>query len=95
MLEPALSQALQTRLAELASETGGVSLEEGFSERLAESIARFNEHAAAGHDRDFHRGETPIETFFNSFHGPVRSETSRSGEIPPISTAIWWGLSLI
>jgi hypothetical protein len=73
---PALAQALQTRLAELAPHTGGVSLEEGFSDKLAESIARFNESARAGHDPEFHRGETPIETFFNSFHGPVRSETS-------------------
>lgn len=73
---PALAEALQGRLAELASQTGGVALEQGFSDRLAESIARFNEHARAGHDPDFHRGETPIETFFNSFHGPVRSETS-------------------
>lgn len=73
---PALAEALQKRLAELGAQTGGVSLEEGFSERLAESIARFNEHARSGHDSDFHRGETPIETFFNSFHGPVRSETS-------------------
>ncbi len=73
---PALARALQARLAELAPHTGGVALEENFSERLAESITRFNEHARAGHDADFHRGETPIEVFFNSFHGPVRSDQS-------------------
>jgi 3-oxosteroid 1-dehydrogenase len=73
---PALTEALRERLAQLAPHTGGVELEDDFAERLAESIARFNEHAKAGVDPDFHRGETPIEEFFNSFHGPVRSESA-------------------
>ena len=30
---------------------------------LAETIARFNEHAAAGHDPDFHRGKSAYDTF--------------------------------
>jgi 3-oxosteroid 1-dehydrogenase len=73
---PALAQALGERLAQLAPQTGGVELDDGFADRLAESIGRFNLHARAGADPDFHRGETPIETFFNSFHGPVRNQAS-------------------
>lgn len=71
-----LTEGLRERLERLAPHTGGVRLEDDFAERLAESIARFNEHAAAGVDPDFHRGETPIEEFFNSFHGPVRNESA-------------------
>jgi 3-oxosteroid 1-dehydrogenase len=73
---PSLAQALGERLEQLAPQTGGVELDDGFVDRLAESIARFNVHAREGADPDFHRGETPIETFFNSFHGPVRNQAS-------------------
>lgn len=71
-----LTAALERRLAELAPETGGFTLAPGFAERLPEAIARFDELARAGVDADFHRGETPIETFFNSFHGEIRNESS-------------------
>ncbi len=80
---PSLARALSERLERLAPHTGGVELDEGFVERLTESIDRFNTHARAGSDQDFHRGETPIETFFNSFHGPVRNQASPT--MAPIS----------
>lgn len=78
-----LSTALAERLALLAPHTGGFTLDERFAERLPETVARFNEHARAGSDPDFRRGETPIETFFNSFHGPIRNEESPT--MAPIS----------
>jgi succinate dehydrogenase/fumarate reductase flavoprotein subunit len=68
-----LAAALDRRLAELSPHTGGFALDERFAERLPGTIARFNEQARAGVDDDFRRGETPIEAFFNSFHGVVRN----------------------
>jgi 3-oxosteroid 1-dehydrogenase len=73
---PDLTDALERRLAELASQTGGFTLDGGFVQRLAMTMSRFDELASAGADVDFRRGETPIETFFNSFHGQIRTESS-------------------
>ncbi len=71
-----LTAALGERLATLAPHTGGFYLDEDFGVRLPETIARYNKQARAGKDEDFSRGEMPIETFFNSFHGEVRNPES-------------------
>ncbi|MDX6701324.1 MAG: 3-oxosteroid 1-dehydrogenase [Baekduia sp.] len=92
-----LAAALGERLGALASQTGGFALDEGFAARLPHTIARFNEQARSGVDSDFHRGETPIETFFNAFHGEVRNPDSPTmhafaGEGPYYATIIAPGM---
>jgi succinate dehydrogenase/fumarate reductase flavoprotein subunit len=56
-----LTVEVRGRLERLAPHTGGVDLDDGFLQALESTIERFNEHARAGSDPDFHRGETPIE----------------------------------
>jgi len=52
-----LASAVDARLAELAPRTGDVRLAPGFEAALRETVARFDGHARAGRDPDFHRGE--------------------------------------
>jgi len=40
---------------------------------LVETVGRFNRHAAAGVDEEFHRGEDEYDTFFATGHGPNTS----------------------
>ncbi|HEY4276810.1 MAG TPA: FAD-dependent oxidoreductase [Conexibacter sp.] len=82
---PQLAQALAQRLAQLAPQTGGATLDERFAERLAASVARFNANAREGHDPDFHRGETPIERFFDSLHGAAREGGASGPTMHPLS----------
>ncbi len=56
-----LAGELSARLERLAPHTGGARLDPDFAGTLAASIQRFNAAARDGHDRDFRRGETPIE----------------------------------
>ncbi|WP_028937459.1 FAD-dependent oxidoreductase [Pseudonocardia spinosispora] len=69
-----LSTAIAERLATVAAKTGGLRLAEGFGATLKDTVARYNEQAAAGRDTDFHRGETAIQAIFN---GPVKEEPGR------------------
>ncbi len=64
---PALAAAIGRRLEELAEQSGGVRLAEGFLEQLTATIDRYNAFARAGVDQDFQRGESAIELFM---HGP-------------------------
>jgi len=52
----ALGHALDARLAELAGRTGGVRLDEKFSQSLAATVKTFNADAARGVDPEFLRG---------------------------------------
>jgi succinate dehydrogenase/fumarate reductase flavoprotein subunit len=56
-----LAVALAERLETLTPHTGGLSLDDDFLPTLLDTLERFNGHATAGVDPDFHRGETPIE----------------------------------
>jgi succinate dehydrogenase/fumarate reductase flavoprotein subunit len=69
-----LGQAIQDKLRSLAGEIGEFSLDAGFEGELADTVARFNRFAEAGVDEDFHRGDGPIEHYFNAFNGPTRPE---------------------
>jgi succinate dehydrogenase/fumarate reductase flavoprotein subunit len=62
-----LVAALDERLAELAAETGGVTLGADFAANLTSTVEQFNAYAQSGEDEAFHRGEAPIEL---AFHGP-------------------------
>ena len=56
-----LAAAIEKRLSEIASRTGGFQLDHHFVPTLKDTIARFNQFAETGADLDFHRGEAPIE----------------------------------
>ena len=59
-----LASALASRLSKLSSVTGGSVLASDFVAKARASISRFNGFARSGTDRDFQRGETPIEQAF-------------------------------
>jgi hypothetical protein len=61
-----LTVALDEHLAAFDEAIGGLRLAEGFAERLAETIERYNVFARVGLDEDFRRGETPTEQYFNA-----------------------------
>ncbi|MDT7679297.1 MAG: 3-oxosteroid 1-dehydrogenase [Pseudonocardiales bacterium] len=69
-----LTAAVAQRLATVAAKTGGLRLTGDFTATLKDTVARYNEQAAAGRDTDFHRGETAIQLIFN---GPVKEEDGR------------------
>src|SRR5699024_5132513 len=50
----------------------GYQLDDGFAGTLATTISTFNEYAKSGVDREFQRGETPIQLAWST--GPVREE---------------------
>lgn len=60
-----LESKIRQRLDRFASHTGGFNLDAGFLDNLHSTIERFNGFAENGRDEDFHRGETPIELYFN------------------------------
>ncbi len=70
-----LAGAIGKRLDGLAAKTGGLRLAPDFTANLKNTVARYNELAAAGRDTDFHRGETVIQLIFN---GPVKEEPGRT-----------------
>jgi succinate dehydrogenase/fumarate reductase flavoprotein subunit len=76
-----LEPELRTRLARIASHTGGAELDDDFTPTLAKSIDRFNEMASRGRDEDFARGATPIE---QTWAGPAR-EGAPTGTMHPLS----------
>jgi 3-oxosteroid 1-dehydrogenase len=66
----ALGPAIDARLRELDGQILRFRLAEGFSDRLPETVRRFNRFAREGVDLDFRRGETLHEA---AFHGPRRA----------------------
>ena len=80
-----LAGALRQRLRSLADKTGGFGLDVGFEVTLAETFARFNEHAARGEDPDFGRGSAPISVFFQSALGDPRAGNEQSPVLYPLS----------
>jgi succinate dehydrogenase/fumarate reductase flavoprotein subunit len=73
-----LADAIAERLARLAGALGGMRLDDSFGDALAATVARFNRFAATGEDPDFHRGETPIELFFNAQVGTQEDHAGRA-----------------
>jgi 3-oxosteroid 1-dehydrogenase len=56
-----LADAIDERLAKLASDTGCLRLAPDFAEKLAATVERFNGFAETGVDEDFGRGSAPGE----------------------------------
>ncbi len=63
-----LAQAIDARLAALEGRTGGIRLAPDFVANLASSVAEFSAHARTGHDPQFARGATAIETCYEPRH---------------------------
>lgn len=66
-----LTAQLEIRLKKVAVKTGGFSLDKSFTTQLKKTIKRFNRFAKRGVDKDFARGDQPIDQFFH-FFGPGR-----------------------
>jgi 3-oxosteroid 1-dehydrogenase len=60
-----LADALRARLAVYAESIGGWNLDNAFETNLTDTIKRYNMFAENGVDEDYHRGEAPIELYFN------------------------------
>ncbi|WP_066557199.1 FAD-binding protein [Croceicoccus bisphenolivorans] len=70
-----LADRLDERLAELAGDTGGVRLDSGFKNELANTLERFNRFAQSGQDEDFQRGNSPYEIETEPMYGLPRTNT--------------------
>lgn len=75
-----LAARISDRLEALSPHTGGIRLEAEFAENLAATVNRFGEFARQGVDRDFHRGESPIELTYITTGGP----SARPGLTNPV-----------
>lgn len=62
-----LSTEISGRLAKLEPHTGGFSLAPDFTDRLKETVARFNEYAKTGKDLDFGRGEQTYDREWTTY----------------------------
>lgn len=78
-----LAKMIDAKLESFEDRIGHVRLDADFLPNLAETITRFNGFAAEGKDKDFHRGETPIETYFAPL--PGAQVTSPNPFMHPIS----------
>jgi succinate dehydrogenase/fumarate reductase flavoprotein subunit len=87
-----LEGKIRERLKSFASHTGGFNLDEDFLDNLHSTIERFNLFAEKGRDEDFHRGETPIELYFNMGARPGNEKNETlwpiSGEGPYYATLL-------
>lgn len=73
---------VDAQLEAVAEHTGGLRLDAGFAQNLAETIERFNGFARTGVDEDFGRGQAPIGRAWN---GPNR-EGSPNPTMAPFAT---------
>jgi succinate dehydrogenase/fumarate reductase flavoprotein subunit len=60
-----LEDAVRERLERYGAQIGGWNLDPSFLLALRQTIQRYNGFAEKGVDDDFHRGEAPIELYFN------------------------------
>jgi hypothetical protein len=77
-LEP-LVEEIGRRLSGLRHVTGGLELADDFLPQLRATIARWNELAREGVDRDFGRGETIVDV--EGFGGPVADEPGKRNPV--------------
>lgn len=76
---PELADAIDQRLEELASQSGGVRLDHGFKQELARTIERFNGFARMGKDQDFGRGDFAFDIETRPMFGLPRLDTRWGG----------------
>jgi 3-oxosteroid 1-dehydrogenase len=61
-----VAERIRERLAELQSYTGGLQLADDFVPNLEATVARFNEMAREGVDKDFGRGESALSRYWGT-----------------------------
>ena len=81
-----LSQRIQARLAEIQSETGGLSLAPSFAKNLEKTIERFNGFARTGEDQDFGRGRNAYDNEWHLVFSPMAADTSHAPNPNPSVT---------
>jgi 3-oxosteroid 1-dehydrogenase len=70
-----LRRNIDARLASIASQVGGVSLDDDFESNLAETVERFNGYAETGVDEEFARGAANYDQEWAGFFGPHRADS--------------------
>jgi 3-oxosteroid 1-dehydrogenase len=80
-----LADAIAAKLVELDEHVAGYTLDNDFPLRLEQTVTTFNKYASDGYDPDFHRGEGPIQHYFNSFNGPPRPGNEANPLMAPFS----------
>jgi succinate dehydrogenase/fumarate reductase flavoprotein subunit len=71
----ALTARIGERLADIATETGGLALDAAFADNLKTTMARFSAFARAGRDEDFQRGEAAYDSEWHLVFSPMRTDT--------------------
>jgi 3-oxosteroid 1-dehydrogenase len=70
-----LADKIDSRLGEIAPQTGGVSLAPHFSGNLEKTIKRFNGFARSGKDEDFKRGEAAYDSEWHQVFSPMKPDS--------------------
>jgi len=70
-----LAIKIDSRLGEIASQTGGVSLAPAFAGNLEKTIKRFNGFARSGKDEDFQRGEAAYDSEWHQVFSPMKADS--------------------
>jgi len=70
-----LANKIDSRLGEIASQTGGVALAPSFTASLAKTIRRFNGFARSGKDEDFRRGEAAYDSEWHQVFSPMKADS--------------------
>jgi succinate dehydrogenase/fumarate reductase flavoprotein subunit len=70
-----LAKKIDKRLAEIATKTGGVSLDPSFTGTLEKTISRFNAYATSGKDEDFQRGKAAYDRDWQPVFSPMKADS--------------------
>jgi 3-oxosteroid 1-dehydrogenase len=70
-----LANKVDSRLVEIAPQTGGVSLAPSFAANLEKTIKRFNGFALSGKDEDFQRGEAAYDSEWHQVFSPMKADS--------------------
>lgn len=71
-----LARQIQSRLAEIAPQTGGFSLAPVFVDNLKATLGRFNRFARAGADEDFRRGAAGYDNEWHAVFSAMRADSN-------------------
>ena len=81
-----LTAKIGQRLASLTSKTGAVKLAPDFTSELRRTVARFNEAARSGHDREFDRGGMAYDREWHGLFSPLRKGSTFRANPHPNTT---------
>jgi hypothetical protein len=70
-----LANKIDSRLGEIAQQTGGVSLDPSFAGNLEKTINRFNGFALSGSDEDFQRGKAAYDSEWHQVFSPMKADS--------------------